>query len=245
MNNISCEIIKDLLPLYCDGVCSEKSKEAILAHVQICDKCKEELRMLEIPIDIPVKTEEVEVAVAASKAWKKNNRKAFRKGIVMMILLTIIVAIVFLGSHYMETSTANDWKGLEKQLEAFNGEEHVEIQKVVQKGDCMAVSGYDDTGLWHLGIYTRDEVYSDRWKIFGSLAKVKPGKLANWNYETPEGDTILVCFGADLKENIWGYTFMNSGVTYTCPIDENGVLDFFFVLDSYDSRTCLEPIYEP
>ena len=76
MNNVSCEIIQDLLPLYCDGVCSEESKKAILAHIQTCKKCREELRVMGLPIDIPEKSEEVEAAEAASRAWKQNRRKA-------------------------------------------------------------------------------------------------------------------------------------------------------------------------
>lgn len=30
---MKCEIIRDLLPLYCDGLCSEASKQEIEAHV--------------------------------------------------------------------------------------------------------------------------------------------------------------------------------------------------------------------
>lgn len=74
---------------------------------------------------------------------------------------------------------------------------------------------------------------------------MKPGYLANWNYQTAEGDTILVCFGAELSQDICGYTFTNSGVTYTCTVDENAVLDFFYIPDAYDSRTHLEPIRRP
>ena len=33
---MKCEIIRDLLPLYCDGLCSEASKQEIETHVAQC-----------------------------------------------------------------------------------------------------------------------------------------------------------------------------------------------------------------
>lgn len=250
MNNVSCEIIQDLLPLYCDGVCSEESKEAILAHVQTCEKCRDELRVMDIPIDITERIEEVETAEAASRAWKKNKKKAFRMGIILAALLVVIAAAIFFGSHYMRTVAADDVAGLKQQLEAdweVNDQQmlNLQVERIVQKGDYLAVSACADTGRWYLGVYKRDKIFPDRWEISGGSGKVRPGYLTNWNYETPEGDTILVCFGAELAENIGGYTFTNSGVTYTCPVTEDNVLDFFFIPDAYDSRTHLEPIYQP
>ena len=37
---MKCEIIRDLLPLYCDGLCSEASKQEIEAHVAQCEECR-------------------------------------------------------------------------------------------------------------------------------------------------------------------------------------------------------------
>ena len=36
---MKCDIIRDLLPLYCDGLCSEASKQEIEAHVAQCQEC--------------------------------------------------------------------------------------------------------------------------------------------------------------------------------------------------------------
>ena len=245
MNNISCEIIQDLLPLYCDGVCSEESKKVILSHIQTCETCREELRVMNLPVNLEEDTVEIKAAEAASKAWKKNKRKAFRTGIILAAVLVAIAAAVFFGSHYAQTANLDDIAGLKYQLESYSEAEHVNVHSILQKGDYLAVSGSDDDGLWHVGIYARDAVFPTRWRLCGSMNMVKPGRLANWNYQTPEGDTVLVCFGAELSEKICGYTFTNSGVTYTCTGTGDSVLDFFFMPDTYDSRTHLEPIYQP
>ena len=37
--NKDCEIIKDLIPLYVDGVCSEESKAKVEEHIEHCPDC--------------------------------------------------------------------------------------------------------------------------------------------------------------------------------------------------------------
>ena len=46
MNKISCDVIRDLLPLYKDDVCSEKSKDLIEGHLPECEDCREYLDAL-------------------------------------------------------------------------------------------------------------------------------------------------------------------------------------------------------
>ena len=44
MNN--CNMIKDLLPLYADEVCSDESRKAVEEHLKECPDCKAELEKL-------------------------------------------------------------------------------------------------------------------------------------------------------------------------------------------------------
>lgn len=246
MNNVSCKIIQDLLPLYCDGVCSEESQNMIREHLQTCDKCKEELRLMSLPMEIPKEKQEIKAAKAASKVWKKYMRKAFRAGVILALLLVMAGAAIFLYSHYTQSCSLDDKTGLLQQLQTEDSQQTtpIHMQDIVQKGDYLTLSAYDDDGMWYLGIYRHDDIFSDRWVFYGSLEHVRPNDFVNWNYQTPNGDTILICFGADLSPFICGYTFTNSGVTYTCPVEGNTVLDFFFIPDSYDPGTHLEPIFQ-
>ncbi|EJX02388.1 hypothetical protein EVA_09508, partial [gut metagenome] len=41
MNEISCDICIDLIPLVEDGVASEDSRKAVEAHVANCESCRE------------------------------------------------------------------------------------------------------------------------------------------------------------------------------------------------------------
>ena len=38
--NYPCEIIRDLLPLYIDNICNEKSRQAIDQHLVDCEACQ-------------------------------------------------------------------------------------------------------------------------------------------------------------------------------------------------------------
>lgn len=42
-----CAIIKDLLPLYTDGVCSEESRQAVMEHLKDCACCRKEYEKME------------------------------------------------------------------------------------------------------------------------------------------------------------------------------------------------------
>lgn len=51
MNKIPCDVIRDLLPLYKDDVCSENSKNLIEEHLPECEECREYLEALDM--DLP------------------------------------------------------------------------------------------------------------------------------------------------------------------------------------------------
>ena len=38
--NIPCEMIRDLLPLYVEGLTSEESSRQIEAHMETCEDCR-------------------------------------------------------------------------------------------------------------------------------------------------------------------------------------------------------------
>jgi len=57
---ISCDIIRDLLPLYAEDLTSKASNELVDAHLTGCDECTKQLSILKkaqvIPVDVEVKS---------------------------------------------------------------------------------------------------------------------------------------------------------------------------------------------
>ncbi len=85
----TCEIIKDLLPLYIDGVCSEDSKNAVEEHIKTCEDCKRELEDYRGEISA-VERQEEEVIKKISSRWKKSKTKALFSGIFIMAVIAIL-----------------------------------------------------------------------------------------------------------------------------------------------------------
>ncbi|MDF2524262.1 MAG: hypothetical protein K0R31_1903 [Clostridiales bacterium] len=94
---ISCEIIKDLLPLYLDGVCSNDSKALIEEHFAECDSCKAELQAMKEDLFMNDKEQNLKDAEAVknlSKRWKKGMMKSLLKGVLITLLVIAAFALV-------------------------------------------------------------------------------------------------------------------------------------------------------
>ncbi len=91
----SCEVIKDLLPLYYDDVCSNESRSIVEEHLLECNTCKKYLDSIEddfIQNDIMEATE-----LKKSDALKIIKKKLFRKNVIVSVISILSVIIVFLG----------------------------------------------------------------------------------------------------------------------------------------------------
>lgn len=99
MNKTSCDIVKDLLPLYYDKVCSDDSRKMVEEHISNCSDCKDELNRMQAEIKLP-KAEieknknDLNVIKSLSVSWKRLKLKAFLKG---ASITTILLLAIFLG----------------------------------------------------------------------------------------------------------------------------------------------------
>lgn len=94
---VSCEIVKDLLPLYHDGVCSNDSKTMVEEHLAYCDSCKAELLEMDDTLCInkaEQNLQEAEAVKKLSKRWKKGMLKSLLKGILLTILTIVLIALI-------------------------------------------------------------------------------------------------------------------------------------------------------
>jgi len=92
---LSCEVIRDLLPLYYDEVCSKESSSLIEEHLVDCPQCLDELQQLKITIEKPhISEEKIKVMENISKKWKRDKRVAFTKGSMFVSALAAIICFV-------------------------------------------------------------------------------------------------------------------------------------------------------
>ena len=96
---VTCEIIKDLLPLFIDNLCSNDSKAAIEEHIKICDNCKTELQNMQMSLTANNREQNINEATVLkilSKEWKKNKWQSLLRGIVYTLIVVAILALFLL-----------------------------------------------------------------------------------------------------------------------------------------------------
>lgn len=90
-----CEIIRDLLPLYADEICSESSKRLVEEHISACESCKNELEDYRYNTGIDIdKIDEKQAIQNFSKKLKKSNLK--KTVISVMLCLTLIFSVGYI-----------------------------------------------------------------------------------------------------------------------------------------------------
>ena len=87
---MQCEIVRDLIPLMEDDVCSEQSKKAVLEHVEECEECRRLYETAKIHPEFMLSAEETAVKEAVHKGFKKIKRRWLTSTFVVLILIPIL-----------------------------------------------------------------------------------------------------------------------------------------------------------
>lgn len=90
---MNCNIIKDLLPSYVDGICSEDTVELIEEHLHTCDDCKKYLAMMKTDYAETI-PEPDRAAIAPFKKINKKRRIQVITATILTFTLTVIAAMV-------------------------------------------------------------------------------------------------------------------------------------------------------
>ncbi|UII57583.1 zf-HC2 domain-containing protein [Cytobacillus spongiae] len=95
MTKATCEVVRDLLPLYHDDVCSAESKRFVEEHLAGCESCMAELAAIQKQVEVkgPYDEEKKNIGRFAD-FWNRTKRRAFLKGIGLSAL---VISFLFLG----------------------------------------------------------------------------------------------------------------------------------------------------
>lgn len=90
--NYPCGLIRDLLPLYHDDICSPESRSAIEAHCSECADCKKMLDALRTVPEPQANMRDAAPLLPIQKRWNREKKKFLwiGLGIALFLLLTII-----------------------------------------------------------------------------------------------------------------------------------------------------------
>ena len=95
MKEISCNIIRDILPLYVDEAVCEETKELVEEHLFTCEDCRKEAEMMKKSVVLPVHENVWKLDQAALKTWKNKwlTKKVKIGGLSVLATLGVLAGI--------------------------------------------------------------------------------------------------------------------------------------------------------
>ena len=97
-----CEVIRDLLPLYVDEICSGQSREIVEEHLKECEECSEILKKLQnTEIERDLKTEKEDVISYGVRKFRQLSAKTgiTVSGLLLVPILAFLVINLIAGSQ--------------------------------------------------------------------------------------------------------------------------------------------------
>lgn len=164
----------------------------------------------------------------------KKNQVILRlsRGMIAAVLVLLIIVGSVVAAFWFGSASAYDMEALGKQASEYLEISNLEVMLTDKRGDYMAALCRSDDGIWAMCVYDRDRLFEDRWVASGGKKSLDPGELESWNYGSPERDAVLIFCGYELSEDIIFYSFTNSGVEYTFPVNGDKVLDIVIIPDN-------------
>lgn len=176
----------------------------------------------------------------------RKGRKRIIQGAGAMLAAGLLAVGLWAGFHYFTSVPETDTAALARKAEEYLDtapDGGLTIMKTERRGDYLAALCTDGAGNWCMCVYDRDSLFPDRWRGGGGKFGMEAGELDSWNYGNSREAVIIFC-GGELPEEAVCYTFQNSGIRYTCPIEDRQVLDVFLLPDTSDISSYPEELLD-
>lgn len=198
MSKKNCELIKDLLPLYADEVCSEESRKAVAEHISQCDECRKELEKMGQHIAIGVNKDISVIKRIKRRVWIERIVIA---GIAAMLAVFVLFMLKMI---YMDS-----WGYMDYEDACLNENLWVEEDEngdlwLVKKGAAAESSDFiptlrDANGNYFGDIYQDfDKESVEAYGVTLTIRRILNG--AEFYLENKEERTLL--FNINEKENM-------------------------------------------
>lgn len=89
-----CSLIKDLLPLYIDDLCSRESTEIINNHLKACSECGKEYEQLtKQPVVKAIDNDATELIKGVGNMFKRDKKRAIIKTVSIFLVVLVLLGI--------------------------------------------------------------------------------------------------------------------------------------------------------
>ncbi len=114
MNN-KCDIIKDLLPLYAENMCSDDSRQAVAEHIAECESCRNELKKINTDVAIQADSD-----VSMFKRIKKRAR--IEKVVISIVSIVFVLSALWFAQFFLINTDCT------MSYEKYNMAENVKVE---------------------------------------------------------------------------------------------------------------------
>ncbi len=110
---ISCDVAKDLLPLYAADLCSEESKRLLQEHLQTCGDCRVQYERMKNAELFPAETQEADEQ-SAETCLTAYAKKIRRRRMLLRCLIPVLILVLGFGLPLVpETARLMQGRGTE------------------------------------------------------------------------------------------------------------------------------------
>lgn len=96
MSDITCNVVRDLLPLYVDDVLSDDSRKIVDGHLSICTECMDYYKKMNDPAEDYAREKQTD----GQEALKKIRKAIINKRLITAITAALCVAAIAAGLFY-------------------------------------------------------------------------------------------------------------------------------------------------
>ena len=93
-----CSIVRDILPLYIEDMVSDDTATFVEEHLKNCSECQKELAKFKVATEIEIVSKETVLTHQEEAAPLKTLKRKLRRRQIISMLLSFIIAAVFIGS---------------------------------------------------------------------------------------------------------------------------------------------------
>lgn len=143
---ITCDIIRDLIPLYTDGVLSRDSESLVREHLGQCSECMEYCRRMSADFVVEEKKKK---ALAEKESLKKLKRAIVCRRMAACVAAALCVILAAAGGHYF-------YYEKEAYVSMEEGEISVDENEITGKGIYSTANCFspDQTAYFFCGTST-------------------------------------------------------------------------------------------
>lgn len=206
--DMNCNIVKDLIPSYIDGLCSEDSKVFVEEHIKTCPECKAVFDSMTDGMNVELSAgssvnnanSDNEISIDEKAIMQKVNQKlkkdAQRK--VTKYVIAAVVAVVFVIMLVLPIQSVNV-RDLKIRCTSFSVSENVGENGVYfsQLGESDTVYTSKDADLdndmlypietyWDQGCIYADQKWIDEHPVFSIVSVWSKKPISKYNYSVHE-----------------------------------------------------------